>query len=118
MFTDTEVWRDIPDYEGLYKASNMGKILSLISGVLLNPYNKKDRYLKVSLYKKGKEKIISVHRIIAITFLGNQSPLVVDHIDGNKTNNALYNLEWVTNKENSRRYFASILRNKNQLEIF
>lgn len=111
-----EVWKDIPNYEGLYQASNYGKIKSfdkvvrtlnqygkestrIIKGKILIPSGKK--YLKVALFKNNKRKYYSVHRLIAITFIPNPNKLPqVNHIDENKHNNKVDNLEWCTSKYN------------------
>ena len=98
-----EVWRDIPGYEGYYQASNLGNIKSLPKkykplGRILKP-QQRNNYLIVSLSRDGKSKSQSVHRIIMKTFKG-ESNLTVNHIDGNKHNNKLENLEWVSRKQN------------------
>ena len=101
-----EQWNPIPGYEGYYSASNFGQIrrdkpeANTYSGKIIAP-NKKGRYPRIGLTKNGFKKMFSVHRLIAITFLGNP-PLnyMVNHKDGNKQNNTLKNLEWVTAKEN------------------
>lgn len=57
-------------------------------------------YQRVTLCYNGKTKRFTVHRLVAITYLGDNPNLVVNHIDGNKTNNALHNLEWCTQEFN------------------
>ena len=106
----TEQWRtavyDGEVYEGLYKVSNLGKILSLNyrnSGKpdLLNPVEDKDGYLKVQLWKNGKSKNCIVHRLVAQTFIPNpEGKPEVNHIDEDKTNNRVENLEWKTHRDN------------------
>lgn len=112
-----EQWKDIPDYEGLYQASNLGNIKSLSRTVFKNgkyPFIQKGRILRkatdangyniVSLYKNGKQKTSKVHQLIAISFL-NHVPcglvLVVNHINFIKTDNRVKNIEIVTARENS-----------------
>lgn len=90
-----EIWKEIPDYEGLYWASNLGKIKS--KRKVLKPVN--GEYLKVGLSKNGIQKTFYLHRLVAETFLG-KSNLYVNHKDENKHNNHIDNLEWVTFKEN------------------
>lgn len=98
-----EIWKDIPNYEGLYQASNLGKIKSLYRNKILSPCKDKDGYLKVLLYKNKKRKNISVHRLIALTFLDNYDNFpVVNHKDENKQNNRVDNLEWCTIFYNNR----------------
>ena len=105
-----EIWKDIQDYEGLYQISNFGRIKSLeridnnnhkINERVLKTILGKNGYLVVNLYKNGKHKIYRVHRLVAIAFLENyNNKPQVNHIDGDKTNNHVLNLEWVTCKEN------------------
>lgn len=96
---------------GLYEVSNLGNVrrLRFINGrhniekikmckQTLNTWG----YITVNLCKNGKSNTKRVHRLVAVAFLGN-SDLQVDHIDGNKQNNRLDNLEYVTAKENTQR---------------
>ena len=109
-----EVWKDIPGYEGLYKASNYGRIKSLSRVVkhnlggekrlkermlkgYVNPYG----YLRIELSKHGVSKQYSAHRLVALTFLGH-SDLTVNHIDGDKLNNNISNLEYLSIADNTR----------------
>lgn len=108
-----EVWRDIPGYEGYYQASNLGNIKSLPKkykplGRILKP-QQRNNYLIVSLSRDGKSKSQSVHRIIMKTFKG-ESNLTVNHIDGNKHNNKLENLEYCTPRDNARHVFISKIK--------
>ncbi len=109
--------KTIPGYEGLYEASSKGGIRSIdriITGIdgVLYPFkgteicrtpNKNVCYFTVSLWKNNKGKTHYVHRLIAQTFLPNpQNKTEVNHIDGNRQNNDIKNLEWCTRKENIR----------------
>ena len=94
---ENEVWKDIPNYEGLYQASNYGKIISLHYKKTkeLKPRKANHGYLKVALFKNGIRKEISVHRMIATLFLDNPNGYnEVNHKDENVTNNFVCNLEW------------------------
>lgn len=110
------VWRDIPKYESTYQISSNGKIRSkdryihtnitknkkrLIRGLVRKPVLDQDGYKRICLYGNGKPKLRGIHRLVAETFIPN--PLhkpQVNHIDGNKLNNSIENLEWVTQAEN------------------
>jgi hypothetical protein len=114
-----EIWRDIPNYEGLYQASNLGRIRSLpreweqkhYSGINSH-YNKesqimklceynKNGYLYISLTKNKKAKKHLVHRLIAETFLiRRNNENYINHLDCDKKNNKLDNLEWCTQSHN------------------
>jgi hypothetical protein len=99
-FSTEEVWRDIPGYEGRYQASNLGRIRSQARGVL-KPFKNKNGYLIATLYNQGKVRT-GVHRLVALTFIPNpEDKPQINHKDGNKENNNLNNLEWVTCSENN-----------------
>lgn len=94
---ENEVWKDIPNYNGMYKVSNYGKIISLHYGKAkeLKPRKTKRGYLKVALFKNGIRKEFSIHRIVALTFLDNPNNYKeVNHKDENIENNIVWNLEW------------------------
>lgn len=92
----------IPGYEGLYAATEDGRIFSYRTNKFLKPRKDKDSYLIVDLYKGGTRKTCKVHRLIAATYLDNQDNLPqVNHIDEDKSNNALSNLEFCTAKYNN-----------------
>lgn len=94
--------RDIPGYEGLYAATSCGRIWSYKKQRFLKPFGDGHGYLKVDLFKDGIKKHCRVHRLIALTYLPNpENKPCINHIDENKTNNALPNLEWCTHEENN-----------------
>src|SRR5699024_6100473 len=115
MKKDTiEIWKDINGYEGIYQVSSLGRVRSL-DRTLLNKNNIEYKvkgkirkisctgkgYQKIQLSKEGNSKNFSIHRLVAQAFIPNPENLpIVNHIDGNKTNNHIGNLEWVSSNEN------------------
>ncbi len=104
-----EVFKDVINYKGLYKVSNLGRVKSLDSnlkrkGRVLKAWDNLSGYLIISLSKNGKSKSRSIHQLVAESFL-NHTPcgfeLVVNHIDFDKHNNNVKNLEIVTTRENT-----------------
>lgn len=97
----TEIWRDVLDYEGLYQVSNLGKVRNTKTLRVLSQGTCGSGYAFVILRKDGKSYNRMVHRLVMNTFCPTKnSKLEVNHIDGNKQNNYLDNLEWVTRSEN------------------
>ena len=97
------VWRDIPDYEGLYQINNVGQIMSLRTGQLRQDVQSGHGYRAVQLSDQNHtKKRFYVHRLVAITFLGAPSAkeYVVNHKNLNKKDNRVENLEWTTNEGN------------------
>ena len=112
-----ETWKDIEGYEGLYQVSNLGRVKStsrycydtkrkhyrklsekILKQAILNP-----KYYVVSLTKNGKQRTYRVHRLVAKAFLPNPNNYpIINHIDCNKLNNNVNNLEWCTHKHNSQ----------------
>lgn len=105
-----ELFRNIEGYEGLYQVSNLGRVRSFKvykGGKVLTLVQRKG-YITVTLCKNGKSKIYSVHRLVAEAFIPNPDSMrEVNHIDGNKLNNDVSNLEWCTHLENMRHAFKS-----------
>lgn len=106
-----EIWKDINGYEGYYQISNKGNVRSVDRfdgvhdriGAVIKPNLKSNGYLQVGLRKHNKRKWVGVHRLVAIHFIDNlENKPQVNHIDGNKQNNTVENLEWVTAKENQQ----------------
>lgn len=97
-----------------YFASKSGKIYSEITEMILHPGTNPSGYNVMGFRIDGfnKPKYIQIHKIIATTYLGWHKGLVIDHIDGNKKNNNIENLEWVTYSENSKRAFDINLHKK------
>lgn len=108
---ENEIWKDIPEYEGLYKASNWGRVKTLdkcdIRGrkfkekILKLSYDK-DGYQHVHLKHFGRDKLWPVHRLVWITFNGViPEGMQINHINEVKTDNRLSNLNLMTCKENN-----------------
>lgn len=96
-----EMWKDVIGYEGLYMVSNLGKILSIKRNVILKSSINHKGYCYVVLSKHSKQKCVRIHRLVAEAFIPNlENKSQVNHIDCNKQNNCVTNLEWVTNSEN------------------
>lgn len=109
-----EVWKDIPNYEGLYQVSNLGRVRGLdrmtqcknippffIKGVELVLSKCAGGYFYCHLSKNNKKKSYSVHRLVATTFIPNPNHYRdVNHKNGDKSDNRVSNLEWLTHKEN------------------
>lgn len=102
-------------YEGLYKINKQGDVY-----IMKKPRKKegikkvsidKDEYRQVNLYKQGKPTTYKIHRLVALTFIPNPNNYpVINHIDGNKQNNRVDNLEWCTRSENDLHAFRLGLR--------
>lgn len=111
-----EIWADIPGYEGIYQASNYGNIKSLdrlgtykmrggittriFKGTIIKQHKSPHGYMRVPLYKNMKMKSCVVHRLVLMAFSGVNNAQV-NHIDGDKLNNRIENLEWCTQQENN-----------------
>ena len=111
-----EVWKPVYGFERLYEVSNKGNVKSLYRyKKRLVPFKQKNGYLSITIYKDGKEYFKLVHRLVALSFIPNPSnKKQVNHIDENKTNNCVDNLEWMTPKENMNYGTARERTNKSQ----
>jgi len=119
MEKEIEVWKDIPNYEGFYQASNLGNIKSLermvkhwpsglkiVKERILKANPNTQGYLSLWINKDSISKKIQVHKLVAIAFLNhvpNGYEIVVNHKDFNILNNKLSNLELVSQRENANR---------------
>jgi hypothetical protein len=143
-----EIWKDVPNYNGVYQVSSLGNVRSYFNnrhGLSKTPKLIKQSilscgYLSVGLKNQNKNKTHCVHSLLAISFLGHKSDgtnkLVIDHIDGNKLNNNIENLQIITNRQNTSKkprgknnligtsyvkkngkYMAAIFYNKKQYNL-
>ena len=97
-----EQWKKHPDFDN-YQISNMGRIWSELKQRIMATYTQNCGYHQISLYGELKTQRWLVHRLVASVWIPNPAnKKYVNHIDGNKTNNIVSNLEWVTNSENIR----------------
>lgn len=95
--------KEIAGFEGLYTISDTGRITNMKTGKIKNQLLSNAGYYRVHLFKNGKGKICTVHRLVAQAFCPNPQNLpCVNHIDGNKLNNKSINLEWVSHSDNNK----------------
>ena len=95
-----KLYKDILGFEGLYKISNYGDIFSIKKNKVVKSNINKKGYVSVCLTKDKKEHYKLIHRLVAEAFLGKNEGLQVNHINGNKSDNFVGNLEWCTSSEN------------------
>ena len=131
-----EQWRDIPGYEGIYQASNMGNIRTCEGKTTYSKRHGlrhwKQRFIKqrvyfnsrgradarVILWKDGKEKTWLVSRLVGLAWCtGYGEGMTINHINGDHHDNRSANLEWVTLSENIKKGFETGLFSKNQISI-
>lgn len=116
-----EIWKDIIGYEGLYQVSNLGRIYSTprpsTKGGIRKTNIDTRGYQYVCCKKFGKGKNLLLHRVIAIHFIPNpENKPQVNHINGNKLDNTIENLEWSTAQENIH-HFVSTRKNRSSKYI-
>ena len=123
-----EIWKDIEGYEGLYQVSNLGNVKSLnrlikhnrsgflkLKSKIIKPCTTKTGYVVFHLYKNSKQTHKTAHRLVAECFLENIfSKEDINHIDGNKLNNNILNLEWNTRSENLKHAYNTGLKERGE----
>lgn len=113
LCSGTEIWKDVAGYEGFYQVSNLGRVKSLSRKVsnghalvekgemLLKPNTLAKGYFQVTLYNGKTRKAFQVHRLVASAFIPNEdNQPQINHINGNKQDNRVENLEWCNNTMN------------------
>lgn len=147
--TQNEIWKDIPGFEGLYQVSDLGRVKSLPKSIwngkgffiskekILKPNTLAKGYFQVELKKDFKRCCFQVHRLVAMAFINNPDSNTYDqinHINGNKQDNRVENLEWCNNSLNQKHAWATglqkvsgragkpkrkvVLRNENEELVF
>jgi len=108
-----EIWRNIKGYEGYYQISNYGRVKSLkraikqgrryvtVNEKIIKPFLTKNGYLRVNLSKNGKDSFLLIGRIVLSTFKSNKKGLVCHHINGNKLDNRINNLFWISRSKHT-----------------
>jgi len=128
-----EIWKDIEGYNGIYQVSNYGNVYVIGRNIIRNNVNyflkpkymkcryDLDGYLLVGLTKDKKQNTFRVHRLVCEAFIKNEfNKPQINHIDGNKSNNNISNLEWCTASENIKHAFKLGLNkfsHKNRLAV-
>lgn len=109
-----EIWSEIIGYEGLYEVSNFGRVRN-VSGHLMSTWRNNKGYKCLSLQKNRKTKHLTVHRAVAMAFIPNTEKYSqINHIDGNKDNNRVENLEWCDQQHNYAEGKKLFLYSKNE----
>lgn len=100
-----EEWKDVPELEGLYKVSNLGRVLSLRYNKIMRTRNRAG-YPSVCLYNRYIVKDYTVHFLVTLSFIGKRPDgFDVDHIDNNRTNSRLDNLRYLSRRDNIKKTF-------------
>lgn len=125
-----EIWKDIPGYEGLYSISTLGRIKSyprecwngvgffILKERMMKQQKNNRGYMQVTLNSGKDPKLFYTHRLVLLTFIGEPRDLIVNHKNGNKDDNRLVNLEYVTYAENSLHAWKNDLIKEEQKKKF
>lgn len=113
-----EEWRDVVGFEGYYVVSNLGRIMRVKRGknghppgTIRKPSPNRNGYLQTTLSKDGVARTVRVHVVVAEAFIGARPPgREVNHKNGNKADNRVENLEWVTESENVKHTYRELGR--------
>jgi hypothetical protein len=109
-----EKWILIENFEN-YAISNFGRVKNVKNEKILKQYKNSYGYMQLQLSKNGKVRTFRVHKLVAMGFIENTyGKPYINHIDGNKTNNIVYNLEWCTSKENDNHARNMKLKDQNK----
>lgn len=116
-----EIWKDIKGFEDSFMISSYGRIrnLSKRGSFLMKLSGASGGYSKATLCKSNKSRTVLIHRLVAEAFLPNpENKYCVNHKDGNKTNNNVDNLEWVSMSENMKHaYSIGLIKNANKIRV-
>jgi hypothetical protein len=117
-----EVWKDVVGFEGFYQISNLGRLKSFKKkkeGKILSNKNSKGGYFSVVLQKCINKRHTRIHRLVIESFKPNyENKPEVNHIDGNRQNNNINNLEWSTRKENARHAIENGFANYKSMNFY
>jgi len=106
-----EIWKDIPGYEGLYEVSNLARYRKYSTKRIHAINSNRDGYMVAWLTKNSSRIGTGIHRLVALAFIPNPNNYKeINHIDGDKSNNSISNLEWCTRSENIRHAFDTGLK--------
>lgn len=102
-----EIWKDILGYEGFYQVSSYGRIKHTKKGTFKKLIKNWAGYIRVQLFQDNIGKIFSVHRLVARAFIPNPHNYPeINHLDHNRENNSIDNLEWCTRSQNAQYSFT------------
>lgn len=108
-----EQWKPIEGTKGKYFISNYGRLKSYCryNARLIKPYCNQYDYLRADIRRNGKRETALIHRLVAEAFIKNDNPEeqdTIDHIDGNKHNNTVSNLRWLSRSDNAKAYYNTL----------